>query len=69
MKAYKFNYMGHEEIGIIANNFTGTGGFDFLVVCLYGENEVIYNADSTQKCLDFMNNPEEITISLTPKNK
>lgn len=65
MKAYNFSYMGHKEIGIIANNFTGTGGFDFLVVLLDGEKQVIYNADSTQKCLDFMNNPEEITISLT----
>lgn len=65
MKAYRFSYMGHEEVAIIANNFTGTGGFDFLVILLDGQNSVVYNAYTTQKCLDFMNNPEEITISLT----
>lgn len=67
MKAYKFNYFGYEEIGIIANNFTGKGGFDFHIVLLGGENETIYNADSTEKCLEFMNNPKEINIPL-PKN-
>jgi hypothetical protein len=64
MKAYKFSYMGHDEIAIITNNFTGTGGFDFQVVLLDGQNSVVYNAYSIQKCLDFMNNYEEITIPL-----
>lgn len=64
MKAYKFNYMEHEETAIIANNFTATGGFDFHVVLLGGENETIFNADSTAKCLEFMKDYKEININI-----
>lgn len=64
MKAYKFNYGGKEEIAIIANNFTAKGGFDFHVVLLGGENETIYNADSTKKCIEFMKDAEEVHIKI-----
>ena len=46
ISVYTIIYAGHKEHCIISDNFTGTGGFDFHLVSLGGNNEVLYNCNS-----------------------
>ena len=62
MKAYKFKYLGENEIGIIADNSTYAGTEKYVIVLLTGCKTVIYGSNSLTNCLNYMKEHKEITI-------